>query len=192
VEIPRGWLRCAQCGQTIQEVECQTITQTAENSNLGLDAQYHSGKSILLLVAVFFICSAVIYGIVKYDQAAYISKNKIDVVFGIDSTQKDGQLQVMGTTNLPDGTDLVLVLSNESYSSESKVKVTDGSFSKQFSMDNKRLEVGLYNLHISVSAAMQDEAIQKRLGKNGEMLSGAFVAKKPGNAVNYAKTLQVD
>ncbi|MCE5287504.1 MAG: hypothetical protein LLG02_16905 [Pelosinus sp.] len=187
-EVPHGWLRCAECGHSIEGVKWQGVMQQEESSNI----RFHSvdnRKIILLLVAVFFICSAIYF---KYNNEACFAQNKIDVEFGIEPEQKNGQLEIRGRTNLPDGTDLVMVLSNNSYASESKVRVLNGSFSKQFSMDGKRLEVGLYNLQISVSTVMQDEAIQKRIGKHGEMLSGAFVAKSPGNIVNYAKTVQVD
>lgn len=190
-EVPRGWLRCAQCGHAIAGVELRQTIKPSGISGSRLDREQPSKVLFFSLTILVIICSTAIYGIIKYNNA-YAAKDKINVEFGIEPQQKDGQLEILGTTNLPDGTALVMVLSSESYSSEATVKVVNGSFSRHYSLDGKRLEVGLYNLSIYVSAVMQDAAVQKQIGKNGEMLYGAYVAKKPGNIVNFAKTVQVD
>jgi hypothetical protein len=102
-------------------------------------------------------------------------------------------VQIFGTTNLPDETELIISLAGNDYHSAYKVKVADGNFSsKQFSFDGKPLVAGTYTVEVLMSSALLlDDEIQKRIGKHGEMLTGPYVSKTSGNLVKYEQNLEI-
>lgn len=194
-DIPRGWVRCAECGHMLEGAEWRGMIEREQSSStLQLRSVYGSMDFILAFAAIIFICSGIMYSIAKYNTSNDFAKHKIEVAFEIEPRISDGQVQILGTTNLPEGTDLVIVLSNSDYRSESKIKVSNGSFtSKRFGIDGKPLGIGAYSVEISMSSAlMQDEDIQKRIGKHGEMLTGPYVSKKSGNLIKYEKSIEIN
>lgn len=123
------------------------------------------------------------------------SSQKIDVTFSVNPKIAAGSVQITGTTNLPNGTELLFTLSNgKNYSSQTKTKVSNGTFSTEsFSQNGGPLEHGAYNVIISTPYTfVQEESIQKALGMRGEMLTGQYVHSEPsGNMVTYKMMLNV-
>ncbi|HEY1722232.1 MAG TPA: hypothetical protein VGG27_13390 [Magnetospirillaceae bacterium] len=87
-----------------------------------------------------------------------------------------------GSTNLPDGTQLMLTLSRpaSSYMGQTNMTVKDGHFTtEQFSADGHPLNAGVYEIEITMTmAAMQPKQVQDVIGKEGENLKGRYA--KPG------------
>lgn len=120
---------------------------------------------------------------------------KIDVTFSVEPKITAGHVQITGTTNLPDKTDLMISLSNASgYLAQSKARVSGGKFASQsFSKGGGPLDKGTYNVTISTPyVIVQDEAVQKALGKHGELFSGQYVhSEASGNIVTYKTAIEM-
>jgi hypothetical protein len=195
-EIPRGWVRCAECGHMLEGSEWRGMMQREPRKNdLELSSVYSSSDFIMAIVLVLLLCGGVMFGIAKYNNSMDFAKNKIDVVIDVEPRLSEGQIEFVGTTNLPDGTDLTIILAGNDYRSELKATVADGNFvsSKKFSIDGQAIGAGTYTIQVLLpSALLQNDEIQKRIGKHGEMLTGQYVYKKPGELVKYEKTIEVN
>ncbi|MCE5287503.1 MAG: zinc ribbon domain-containing protein [Pelosinus sp.] len=193
-EIPRGWVRCAECGHTLQNVEWQVMMGPQRNIELKGRSVYSTTDFMIGFVVLLFAFSSIVFTFVKHNSGADLAKNKIEVAFQVETQMNEGQVQIFGTTNLPDDTELVVVLTNMYYYGESKVAVKNGNFSsKLFSISGKPLGAGEYTVEVSMnSALMQDEKIQKQIGKHGEMLTGPYVSKTTGSLIKYATNLEIN
>ena len=103
---------------------------------------------------------------------------------------------VNGTTNLPDGTKLIVTVSRKesAYRAEASTEVSSGRFSiGPLSQRGNELNPGLYNLRVAmVAAAHQPVAVQQVIGRQGEKLHGPLVSREArALTVRYATTLQV-
>ena len=102
---------------------------------------------------------------------------------------------VHGSTNLPDGTSLIVSLarSASSYMGQSTVTVEAGRFvSEKFSQGNAPLNPGLYDIDVSMSdASFQSADVQAVIGKLGQNLRGRLVTSDSlggGHGVDYKTT----
>ncbi len=96
-----------------------------------------------------------------------------------------------GTTNLPDGAELILSLSrpDSGYMAQDKVTVADGHFTtSQFSQSGHPMNPGLYSIEASMSIAeLQPGSVQAVIGHNGERMSGRLINKGVlgGNVLDF-------
>lgn len=95
------------------------------------------------------------------------------------SATVDQQHRVIGTTNLPDATPLIISLHNRSrkYSGQSESVVNSGAFeSKPFSESNRPLAPGSYEVQITTPmASLQPTSVRDIIGARGEKLTGPYV-----------------
>ena len=103
---------------------------------------------------------------------------------------------IQGTTNLPDGTKLVVTVRRKesAYRVETSTEVGSGRFSiGPLSQRGNELNPGVYKLEVAmVRAADQPLAVQQVIGRQGEKLRGPLVSREArALTVRYATTLQV-
>lgn len=94
---------------------------------------------------------------------------------------KSGKPRIIGTTNLPEQTELVISITGDSvkYNGEDKAVVDGGKFeSGEFSQQDKPLPPGNYFADIVMPiASVQTQEVQQIIGKNGEYLKGSLVER---------------
>lgn len=100
---------------------------------------------------------------------------------------------VMGLTNLPDGTALLITISRKqsSFRAQSTAKVMGGKFrSEQFSQKGKDLNAGEYKLEVSMGVAqVQTPQVRAVIGMEGEKMIGSLVQRgRYGPTINYVTT----
>lgn len=99
---------------------------------------------------------------------------------------------VVGVTNLPDGTELMITLyrKQSAYSGQDKATVSDGAFSAgPFSLQGTDLNSGKYTIDIGTPlAAFQPANVQVAFGDNGSNLRGPLTGPSPigGTVVDYS------
>lgn len=103
---------------------------------------------------------------------------------------------VIGVTNLPDETKLLVSLRRKAanYNAQLNVTVHAGQFiTERFSDDGKALPPGDYALEVSMASAdFQPGKVQMLIGVNGERLSGPLVENtKFGNIVISRSTIEL-
>ena len=116
----------------------------------------------------------------------------IDVSLDITASQEDGLVVFTVSTNLPDGTTLLLNLTNadSSYHANDNITVNNGvAISSGFSDKGFALS-GHYTLSLSMSyAQFQSDAVIQKIGQHGEALTGQYVISAPvedgGNRIHY-------
>ena len=113
----------------------------------------------------------------------------LDVSLSVEQVNVDSKTAFKISTNLPDGTVLMLTLKNEAenYTGQTKATVEGGSAeSEGFGKNGGALPSGNYILSISMSLPkLQSEAVQKIIGSKGENLSGQYVKKDGTTNSNY-------
>lgn len=91
----------------------------------------------------------------------------------------EGMVRIVGTTNLPDGTIVMVTLQNASseYTAQDKTAVSSGEFKTGFfGNDGPPLVAGTYQVTINTPVAqVQPDNVQAIIGKQGENLTGSFV-----------------
>lgn len=117
---------------------------------------------------------------------------KLEVVLTIAMEGKDTP-RVIGTTNLPDGTLLMVSLRRpeSAYAGEQEVAVRGGKFrSKEFSYKGAPLTPGRYYVDvISPLAHLQPASVREQMGSKGENLSGPVTQAIHGaRAVSVTRT----
>ncbi|RXG84226.1 hypothetical protein [Bradyrhizobium zhanjiangense] len=103
---------------------------------------------------------------------------------------------IVGVTNLPDDTKLMIGLRRKeaSYFAEAKVVVGGGQFkSERFTALGRPLPPGNYKLEITMPlASTQTSAVQDIIGKDGERLTGKLVERSPlGIILNSVTAIKV-
>jgi len=104
---------------------------------------------------------------------------------------------VVGLTNLPDGTKLLVTLSRKqsAYSAQDKAVVAHGVFrAGPFSQQGSALNPGKYTIEVGTPlAALQPANVRAAFGANGENLKGPIVAPSPfgGTVVDYSTRASV-
>jgi hypothetical protein len=109
----------------------------------------------------------------------------------------EGKPTVLGKTNLPHGTELMVTISRKesSYMGQSTARVSNGEFRVgPFSQKGAPLNHGTYMLEVtSPLASLQPPNVQRIIGRDGSKLEGPLVKKSilGENAVQYEITFQV-
>jgi hypothetical protein len=104
---------------------------------------------------------------------------------------------IRGSTNLPDGTELMLTLlrPESGYMAQSKTRVLAGHFgSERFSANGNPLNPGKYQVRIiTIAAELQTKAVQSVIGAHGERLSGTLIKPSPlgGSMLEYVAEVQL-
>ncbi|MBO0991432.1 thermonuclease family protein [Bacillus sp. SD088] len=92
----------------------------------------------------------------------------------IQSAIKDNQLEVTGTTNLPDATELVITLQNDKGESfDQAVSIKDGSFSMDV-VPIEELKPGEQAIEVSL-ADQQPDAVLEVIGEDAKLLIGPLL-----------------
>ncbi|TQR43387.1 hypothetical protein C7Y44_19715 [Paenibacillus popilliae] len=120
----------------------------------------------------------------------------INVELSIIENVTAGKVSLSGTTNLPDGTGLMITVSNENgFRAQSSTVVTSNEFiTEEFSNNGQALESGAYNVDVTMPiASVQPDAVKKIIGENSENLKGDLVKEGDlGKTVNYSKSIIVE
>lgn len=120
---------------------------------------------------------------------------EIIVTMDVKEIADAGKVQFEGTTNLPDGTELLASLSNnDGYGGQSQVVVNNGKFkTEEFSKGGKALESGTYKIEILMPiASVQPEPVKELIGENSENLKGEFVKDGDlGKIVEFSKEFEI-
>lgn len=121
-----------------------------------------------------------------------------DVIVTMNTTAEGGDMPIIiGQTNLPDGTELIVSLSRRasSYGAQDKTSVRNGSFrAGPFSQHGGALNPGIYDVEVTAGVAwVQPKSVQAIIGKNGEKLDGPLVEMTDLGAkmVEYHSDLQI-
>lgn len=122
--------------------------------------------------------------------------NAINVTLSANAEGGDKPV-IVGKTNLPDGTDLMISIkrASSSYSGQSKVKVSNGAFrTGPFTQKGAAFNPGTYELKVTTPyAQVQPKAVQAQIGERGEKLQGVLTKKgSTSRQVEYKTTFKVD
>lgn len=126
------------------------------------------------------------------------ANNEIDVKIDAKPIFENGKASFDISTNLPDESELMITLSNESidYVGQCKSKVTNGNAkTEQFSSLENPLEKGKYTLRITTSAAkLQPDLAREKLGEKGENLSGEYIKNDEtfGKSVSFETYIDIN
>ena len=105
--------------------------------------------------------------------------------------------KIAGTTNLPDGIELMVTIRRKesSYSAQSKTRVKGGAFrAGPFSQKGAGLNPGIYTIEVSSPlASLQPPPTWPVIGNDGAKLQGPLVKKSPygGKVVEYRTSFKV-
>jgi len=120
----------------------------------------------------------------------------INVELSVKENVAAGKVSLTGTTNLPDGTGLMITVSNENgFRAQSSAVVISNEFmTEEFSYNGQALESGAYNVDVTMPiASVQPDAVKKIIGENSENLKGDLVKEGDlGKTVNYSKSIIVE
>jgi len=102
---------------------------------------------------------------------------------------------IIGYTNLPEGTDIMVSVSRKKigYFGDTKTTVKDGRFqTKHFDASNMALPSGEYKIEISTPLPdFEPESVREIIGKKGENLKGKWVKQSySSKTVNYSTNLR--
>lgn len=104
---------------------------------------------------------------------------------------------IVGKTNLPNGTELMVTLSRKesSYMAQDKTIVSDGRFrAGPFSQRGAPLNPGVYQIEVSSPlAALQPQSVRAVIGQDGGKLDGPFTKRSQfgGKVVEYRTTTKI-
>ena len=134
-------------------------------------------KKLLLL----FMITTVLLGCSNAAKQNADGGRTIDVKLSFEVENiSTGKPKIVGQTNLPDGTDLMIYLRDRAnYNAGQVVKVQGGTFtSPEFSMRTNPLTKNLYIATVTMQTpSSQPPDVQERIGKQGENLRGEPVVK---------------
>lgn len=104
-------------------------------------------------------------------------------------TDDQGNAYICVETNLPDGTELLLTLSNDSYSAQAQAAVIDGqAVFGPLTNGDYPLNAGEYFVDVVMPyVAVQEESVKQVLGKGGKNLAGSLVveSESDGKYIQY-------
>jgi hypothetical protein len=107
-------------------------------------------------------------------------ENDVVLTFNIE-VNGSRKPQIVGETNLPDGTELMFSIEGKSvkYNGQSEAVVQSGRFqSESFSYKQNDLAVGQYEAEVSMPISeVQPQTVRNIIGQKGENLKGSLVKK---------------
>ena len=112
----------------------------------------------------------------------------------VTGSAENGRPTIEGTTNLPDGAELMVTLSRResSYMAQDKLSVKNGRFkSSQFSNSSAPLLPGKYTLEVTGPIAAV-QSVSRALGDNYSNYSGPLLRRgRYGTTLKYESKLQI-
>ena len=152
---------------------------------LNISEIHFFGVKIVFRVALFV-------SLLFFSGAAYA----LNVTMSVKA-EGDGKPTITGTTNLPDGIDLMITISREEsqYMAQDKVTVKGGAFrSGEFSQKGDVLNPGKYTVEVSMPIAnVQPPNTWPVIGNDGAKLKGKLVKKDifGGKVVEYETSIVI-
>lgn len=120
---------------------------------------------------------------------------EINVNLGLEIVENQGKVVFLGETNLPNGTEIMVTLSNNSgFTAQDKTSVQSGSFESGPFSDKGNSLSGNYNVKISTPTAnVQPSSVKDIIGENGINLTGSLIKSDAtfGKRVEYNETFSV-
>jgi clan AA aspartic protease (TIGR02281 family) len=102
---------------------------------------------------------------------------------------------IIGTTNLPDGTALLITIENKEtqYLEQGKVIVQGGGFNLQIARDGRLLPAGTYTVNVLLrSGSIQPDTVSAIIGYDGRQLTGPLVREETnGVSASYSSSFTV-
>lgn len=114
----------------------------------------------------------------------------------VDLKSSLGKPIVVGKTNLPNDTIIIITVKGKSNSfiGQDKVYVTNGTFkSAQFTLPESPYDIDKYEVEVLMPyATVQPESVRRVIGENGEYLKGNYVVKDvSGNLVQATTDFEI-
>lgn len=126
-----------------------------------------------------------------------VAEETADVEMDATAEVSDGKVTILGTTNLPDGGELMFTVANPEtdYRAQSKNIIENGEFSSDtFSDQGEALTPGEYSVAITLSiASTQSDEFVEQTGEDYENLSGDLVEDSDlGKTVRYETEFTIE
>ena len=120
----------------------------------------------------------------------------IEVTFTVTTDGHSANPAIIGMTNLPEGTALIIIVESaeNKYLELDKVAVQSGHFqSQKFSRDGHPLLPGTYSVNVNMPVKLvQPESVSAIIGSSGANLTGSLVRKETnGVSVSYNSSFTV-
>ena len=128
--------------------------------------------------------------------ASSATADPIEVTFTIATDGQSANPAIIGTTNLPDGTALIIIVESaeNKYIELDKVAVQSAHFqSQKFSRDGHPLLPGTYSVNVQMPVKLvQPESVRAIIGSSGANLTGSLVRKETnGVSISYNSSFTV-
>lgn len=108
--------------------------------------------------------------------------------------EEDEKVYVEGETNLPDYAEIMIIVTAEEYTGQTKTIVKNGAFKTEgFTNKGSKLPQGEYDLSISLGIpSTQDDKFIKVVGNDYEYLTGDLIKEsESGKSVSYSTTFEI-
>lgn len=116
------------------------------------------------------------------------------LVLSVTASPLNHGARLLGITNLPDGTELMLRISRASVSASAKVAVSKGGFAQDlYPNGGNAIPPGDYEVSVGTPLGdLQPEAVKAQLGSQYEALTGPFVTKGEfGRVIEYQAKVRI-
>lgn len=114
--------------------------------------------------------------------------NSIEVSMKVNVNENNGKINISGSTNLPDQTEMMITLYqyDKTYAQD-KVRVSKGTFQSDEFSDHGNALHGDFDYEVLMPiASVQPESVKAIIGRNATNLSGSLVVDEPeGRIVKY-------
>ena len=185
-EVGNPTITTASYGNSQVIVECSDWlhTKAPDYSIAGTLAGAYSGKGKTIEELEEFIFIDAPRLIEQYSEELYENET-INVTISPTWKYDSGTMIFTITTNLPNQSQLMITVKNQGKTYQGYATVKNGIAESETFGSSKNRITGESELKISMSAArFQTEEVQRKIGKNGEFLSGEYVVKN-GTGDNY-------
>lgn len=146
-------------------------------------------KKIIFSVALLISSLLLVIGCNYVDKSSITSvmKTPVEIEAFIILSNK-GEINVKGTSNLPDNTSLLISLSNSkfNYWAQDKTIILNGVFTAGPFSSKNGLKAGEYSVGVTMPvSSVQPKAVQIAIGDMGQYLTGEYVVDSlfAGNVV---------
>jgi hypothetical protein len=155
-------------------------------------AAQQSPITVLMAVLIGGLALAVALSLAAAEKAA--SADLIEPQFIVATFGPPGKPAIVGTTNLPDDTELMVSVTRpeSGYHAQDKVTVISGRFrTGQFSRGQSPLSAGTYSIEIVMPYSFtQPESVRSIIGPKGERLTGKLVRIDNVLGATFGRTLR--
>ena len=128
--------------------------------------------------------------------SSVVAADPIEAMISVTADGPSANPAIIGATNLPDETTLIIIVQSRenNFLELDKVTVQNGHFqSQQFSRDGHPLHAGTYSVNVQMPVKLvQPENVRAIIGSGGANLTGSLVQTETnGVTVNYQSSLTV-